>query len=808
MRRRGSDLPRGTVPGMPRNLTRVVFRIRDFLGVLLALALLSAPLIAARPIVDLHKLDAYFALFASDSNVPWQATTVRLDTYSGAPVQFAVYQVDPADVVTAGSNARPRAIDTRGRHAISTFSFTPPGGYQFQSSEVDVQLGSREGFFVVEARRGDVGEQVWINRTRVGLLTKETPGELLLYATDLGTGRALAHVRVQFVVNNSFEARYTDTNGLVRWNRSPRPVFALAQWGNSYTFASFLPQAPLPATIVGVRTDTAVVHAGGTVRVVGFARTRSNASLRPATGTASIAMRLGGTLLAQVDAPVDGAGAFSSDIPIPANAAAGDYAVLAQVDGGVGGATVHVDADANGLSLEVAGGCDGPCDAAKDVPVNITSSRGGVAVHVQIVRSPHVFPGYTSSEIPWGTSPWLDQTVQTNSDGHATVMIAHPTDGLPSTYGVRIDAGGASAVTRIVVPTASLAVRLQLDRDQQTLGTPVNFDVFGEEAGSEKPAAGARVTVQLQHGPTTQEQALTLDADGHAHGTFSAPSLGTNLVFATIDANGAKATDAQQVDIVPQATQDTSLNGSANVRITLDRSIYRAGDDARIDASLDGAQGEALLSLESASGTQTVVAPVHDGRASATLRIADAPGDLRVGAAFVRDGAIAWTSVPLALDAPGRPINASIGMPPGGLAAGAPVNFVLRDVAGSAGTAIVRISRGAPSGGAVFESAPALLAVGLAATQVSAPEGRTWHPWVDATGEHAQVLGFERRSSPPQNLSLEQADTQAVSWNVARYNGSAIAVQLPSVRGSYTLSILAINDDGRVIAASSPITVL
>ncbi|MGA8839170.1 MAG: hypothetical protein WB491_01610, partial [Candidatus Aquilonibacter sp.] len=275
-----------------------MLRIRVPLVVLLALALLAAPASAARPIVDLHKLDAYFALFASDSNVPWQATTVRLDTYSSAPVQFAVYQVDPADVLSAGSNARARAIDTRGRRPVTTFSFTPPGGYQFQSSGVDVQLGSREGFFVVEARRGDVGEQVWINRTRIGLLTKETPGELLLYATDLGTGHALAHMRVQFVVQNGFEARYTDAHGIVRWNRMPRPVFALAQWANSYAFVSFPPQAPLPVAIVGVRTDTAVVHAGGTVRIVGFARTRVSGALKPAAGSAAISLRLGGTLLA------------------------------------------------------------------------------------------------------------------------------------------------------------------------------------------------------------------------------------------------------------------------------------------------------------------------------------------------------------------------------------------------------------------------------------------------------------------------------------------------------------------------------
>ena len=208
--------------------------------------------------------------------MPWKTATVRLDTYSGAPVDFSVYQVDPAEVLTAGSNARPRAIDTRGRRPVAAFHYSPPGGYHFQSNEVAVPLGSREGFFVVEARRGNVGEQVWINRTRVGLLTKETPVELLLYGADLRNGRALARMRVQFVVNGAFVDRETDAHGIMRWNRSPRPIYAIAQWGDSYAF-----REPVAAIADGDddRRSTnrfgVVVRAGETLRVVGFARARS-----------------------------------------------------------------------------------------------------------------------------------------------------------------------------------------------------------------------------------------------------------------------------------------------------------------------------------------------------------------------------------------------------------------------------------------------------------------------------------------------------------------------------------------------------
>lgn len=780
---------------------------RSVLAALLAVVVFCAPASAGRPIVDLHKLDAYFALFASDSNVPWKTATVRLDTYSSAPVKFSVYQVDPGDVLTAGSNARPRAIDTRGRRAVTSFTYTPPGGYQFQSNAVPVPLAAREGFFVVEARRGNTGEQVWINRTRVGLLTKETPRELMIYGVDLSTGRALPRMRIGLLAGPVFVDRSTDSHGIVRWSRNPRPIFALAQRGNSFAFTSLLPQVPLPNTVVGVRTDTAVVHAGESVRVIGFARTRKAGTLVAAKGSAAIAMRLGGTLVAQTDAPLDSAGAFYTTVTVPQNAGSGDYALLAQVDGGVGGATVHVDASSGGVTLDAVSPCDASCDPNSPVPVTITSSRGDVPVHVVVIRSPHVFVGYTPETMAWGTTTWLDTSVHTDASGHATLEIPSPTDGLASTYGVEAKSGDATADTRIVVPTARAALRLQLERDAQTLGTPVNFDVYANEIGSAKPVTDTDVEMELIHGPTSQKQIVHLDASGHARGTFTTPELGTSLIQGTLTFHGEKAQDAAQVDVVPQAVNEALDSGSSDVRITLDRTVYRDGDDAQIDASLEGAQGDALLTFESALGAQASVQTLSSGRAHARVKITGEPGALHIGAAFVRNGAIEWASVPIDVDAPGRPQNVPLAIDGTDFAAGAKATISLRDARPGAGTLVVRVSRGLPSGSALFDSAPALMAVGIAGTQVSAPSGQTWHPWVDSGGTHAQVIGFERRGAGPQDLSLAQAETQAVSWSVLRDDGAPLSVQLPADAGRYTLSVLKICDDGRVTAASTSIVV-
>ena len=789
-------------------------RFPRFVAVALAAALLSgAPAAAERAIVDLHRLDAYFELFAGDSSAPWKPATVRLDTYSSAPVAFSIYQVDPTDVLRAGANSAARPIVTAGRRALLSFQFTPPGGYQFQSSEVNVPLGSREGFFVVEARRGNVGEQVWVNRSRIGIVAKQTPTGLTLYGADLSTGMPLARMRLTFVVNRSFATALTNTDGIVNWNRSPRPVFALAQWGASYAFLSLLPQAPLPPTIVGVRTDSAVVHAGDAVRVVGFARTRSRGVLRPAAGTATVTVRAGARAIAEQSVPLDAAGAFTASFALPQGAPAGEYAVLAQVGSGIGGATVHVDANAGALSLDVGAACNGACDPRQDVPLLVHASRGGVIARVSVIRSPHVYIGdasmnsgqaVESEDAPWGTEPWFDTSVQTDGNGNATVSIPHPTDELGSTYGVHVAASGATADTRVVVATADAAIRLQLDRREQSLGTPIGFDVYADELDG-RPLAGASVSVRMVHGASVAEQQLHLDSAGHARGSFGSPALGANLIFASVDRRG-RATDAAQLQIDPNAAVSTIDGGAPNVHVAVDKSGYRADEEITVDADAPGSQGDAMITLESALGVQARVLRVAGGHAVAHLHAVDAAGELRVGAAFVRDGTIQWNTVPIVLWAPGRANFAHLALAGSQFSPGETVHLALDGAGAARGTVVVRISRGEPSGSAIFTSAPALLAIGVTMTQNSAPEMLTWHPGVNSTGDRAQVLGFVRRSQPPPE-SLAQADTVAVAWSVARGAPDGIPFALPARSGRYSVSVLDISDDGSVSAGSSTLVV-
>ena len=138
--------------------------------------------------------------------------------------------------------------------------------------------------------------------------------------------------------------------------------------------------------------------------------------------------------------------------------------------------------------------------------------------------------------------------------------------------------------------------------------------------------------------------------------------------------------------------------------------------------------GDALITFESALGVQSRVVKTDGGRAVAHLRAVDAAGELCVGAAFVRDGALEWSTIPMPLSAPGRPRAAqlSVGSAPFAPSEAAKVSFN-GNVVGP-GTFVVRVSRGTPTGSALFASAPALLAIVVSTTQNSARERRPGTP--------------------------------------------------------------------------------
>ncbi len=788
----------------------MIVRLRSAtIAALAALIVLSSSAaFGARPLLDQHQWDAYFALFARDVNVPWKPATVRLDTYSGAPVDFAAYNVDPAEVIIAGQNRPPRAIDTRNRRPLVRWRFTPPAGYRFESSDVPVPLGSQEGFYVIEARRGDAVQQVWLNRTHVGLLTKENADGIVLWGVDLGSGRAIPRMNVSFLVGLSLISLRTDNDGLIYWHGRSRPSFALADYGAGRAFVSIYPQAPPPSSVVGIRLESAVARAGQRVRFVGFARREQGGAYRRESGDARVTIAGRGTTLASTLVHLDAAGAFWGEIGIPAAVDAGDYAVLASVDSGVGGTSVHVDATSD-VALSVRSTC--PCDPDRDVPFGIvarhgTSPASDVAVRVQIVRTPHLVPpGAADDAARWGTTVVYDRMLRTDGNGRAMGSIPSASDGLDSTYGFRVTAHGATATARIVVASAKVGLALEPDALTADVGEPIAFEVRGFDANDGTPAANLAFKVKLMHGASTQEQSGVLDARGVAHVVFKQTSLGANLALAQASIDGRTALDAAQVTVEPSALSGRTQSDEGDVTVSLDRMRYRDGDSITARASTPGASGDALFTLEGAKTYVVRRTNVSGSGAAASLPLHDVQGALDVGTAVVRNGAISMGFAPVNLDAPGFPRVTDVVVDKPSYAPGEMAHATIRDdESRGTGTIALRVADGRESGPALFEDAPDILASGGTTSQTPASDDPQWHAYVaPARSKASDIFAAERpRKVDTEPPSIGVATPRTLLWRVGRANAGVLDFPVPTERGHYVLSILKIADDGDVGAAS------
>ena len=748
-----------------------------------------------------------------DVAVPWKRIAVRLDTYSGAPVDFAAYEVDWADVLVAGTS-RARAIDTSRRSAVARWRFTPPAGSRYTPNDVEVPLQNREGFFVVEARRGDAVQQAWLDLTRVGLLTKESPGGIVLYGADLGTGRALAGMRITYLVGLQFQYDKTDAHGIARWAGAQRPRFALAEWGKSKTFVSLLPQPPVPSTLIGVRAERANVRAGEHLHVVGFARKRVGTAYRPASGEVRVTVNARGRTLASAEAKLDGAGAFGAELALPADAPAGDAAVLAGFGGASGGAAIHVDGVGDVL-LAVAAGCAPACAADASVPV-IVSARaradGAVAagrdVRLRVLRVPHVLaPGAIDDGSAWGTAEVADVQLTTDQTGTARYSIPAPTDGLPSTYGIVATSGASTASARVAAPNARIALTVDPQEHDLDIGEPAAFDVRGFDAADGRPASGLGVRLRIVHGPTEQTQQLVLDGQGRARAIFRNIAPGTNLAFAQADVDGKTVVDVNAVTVAPQALLGNRSRRSVEAVIATDKARYRVGEHMRVDATLSGAAGDAFLDCEGSRslGEQTVAA--GGGRASATFTVPQTVGDASIGVAFVRDGALEYATQRLAVDGPGHARATTLAADRAAYAPGSVAHVTIADGNEAAGaTLAIRLADTRAANGASFDDAAAVLAGTGTTTQNPASTDPGWHASVVPTRSTVVDLAASERSTIAAE-ALGAPSEHAFVWRIDRAAKEGFDVMLPQTPGRYVVSVLKVSDDGDVGAATLAIEV-
>jgi hypothetical protein len=435
-----------------------------------------------------------------------------------------------------------------------------------------------------------------------------------------------------------------------------------------------------------------------------------------------------------------------------------------------------------------------------------------VPIAVRVVRVPHVIPPGAADDAPrWGTTLVYEKTVRTDENGSARVALLAPEDGLASSYGVSARASGATATMRVTTPTSSTALAIEPDAEKLGVGESAGFTVRGFDVADGGPSANLRVRVRLTHGPSSWEKEAVLDERGRAHVLFTAPSLGTNLAFAQAQgSDGRRVLDVAAVNVDPSNRDAGAVDRASSWKVTLDRARFRPGDEMSVSASVPGASGDALVTLEGEHLYQMRIVKIENGRAATTLKLPDGLGDVRVGVAAVRDGSVVLGSASAAVDAPGHANAMSLTLDRASFSPGQAALVGLRDgrTAGKA-TVLVRIADGRESAQAYLDDMPDLLKVGGTTTQNPASGSPAWHAFVAPSySKAADVYAAERpRGRRTEDFTLGAEAPRTLLWRVERDEDGKISVPLPSERGRYVLSLLRIVDDGSVGASSTSVNV-
>jgi hypothetical protein len=294
---------------------------------------------------------------------------------------------------------------------------------------------------------------------------------------------------------------------------------------------------------------------------------------------------------------------------------------------------------------------------------------------------------------------------------------------------------------------------------------------------------------------------------------FRQTNLGSNLALAEAVSGGRHALDAAAVLVEPSALSGQTLSTGSDVAVTLDKSRYRPGDRVAVAANDAGSTGDALLAIQGARTYAMRVAGVSRGATSGTLELGDPQGDVRVSAAFVRDGAIATGDAPLSLDAPGHARRTELALDKPSYAVGEVAHLTIRDGSASPGATIaLRVADGRESGPALFDDAPGLLGSGATSEQAPASADPEWHTYVaPARSKASDIFAAER----PRKLSTDAptigaAAPRTLLWQIGRSPnapGATIDFPVPTERGHFVVSVLKMFDDGDVGASSTSFTV-
>ncbi|MEO7155979.1 MAG: MG2 domain-containing protein [Vicinamibacterales bacterium] len=588
----------------------------------------------------------------SDNTEVSQRVVLNATTFAQVPL------LNAAQVVTTWRELLPNHADTEVRR-------------------VPVDL-KQPGIYVVEAVNALLRAYTIVMVSDVGLVTKTSPGQMVVFAANRFTGEPAAdcNVRVIFAKNTIAEGR-TNSDGLFEAKLPEgrmENIIGVGQCGNQMAATdpgSWSLQQPARELAAYIYTDKPIYRPGHTVHLKAILRWRQlDALAKFDQPEAEVAVSdTNDKVVFRQHVKLDAFGAVQASFPVPATAALGNYTIRVQSGEALGTGGFEVQEYRKpefevivtpAARFVVQGG-----DAVVSVQARYYFGQPVANGQLRWVvnQQPYYSPFRWDDDVEGGeNSYWYgdnqtaEGTVRLDADGKATIRIPLPEDENGRDFSARIEAQVTDAADREVAGRAivhatfgAFLLSAEMTETIHRAGSAAPVSVRAlDYVGT--PQANVPVTLVLEHlqyrngyygePEVTQiaTQSATTDASGRATATLTLPNrTGSFRIRAT-----APSAERMVSDLVflwvpgPGDTSDDS--GDRYLELLADKKNYQPGESATLIVRGDTVMGPVLVSKEGQhvswfrllrpAATDSLQVPIDEGDV----------GDVFVNIVYLREG--------------------------------------------------------------------------------------------------------------------------------------------------------------------------
>ncbi len=560
---------------------------------------------------------------------------------------------------------------------VTTWRELLPNRRDAEVRRVPVDL-KQPGVYVVEAVSDLLRAYTIVIVSDIGLVTKTSPGQMLIFAANRFTGEPVADcaVRVMRGTRQLAEGRST-ADGLFEASLPDEKLdnlVGVAQCGNEAVATdpgSWTLEQSARELAAYIYTDKPIYRPGHTVHMKAVLRWRHRDALAPfdRPDAEVVIADVNDKVVYRAKSKVDAFGAVHATFPVPSTAALGDWVIRVQSGDAVGTGGFEVQ-EYRKPEFEVIVTPASRFELQGREAVVTVQARyyfgqpvANAQLHWVMNQQPYYSPlrwddgadGGDSTSF-YGEDQTAEGTLRLDADGKATVRVPLQEDEHSHDYSARIEAKVTDASNREVsgrtvvhATWGSFLLSAETTDSIHRAGSAVQVLVRAVDyVGTAQPNVPLTLALErLEYkdgyysepaATTLSTQTATTDASGRASATLTLPNRTGNFRVRVTAPSGTRTVQDDLWLWVPGPSESTADSGDRYLELLADKKTYQPGETATVIVRGETISGPILVTKEGQhvswfrvlrpSPTDAIQLPIDEGDV----------GDVFVNVVYLREG--------------------------------------------------------------------------------------------------------------------------------------------------------------------------